>query len=82
MNRSNMIPSPYRRDYQAKLKSFRRKMEARGYGQGPSKFKMCVRRENILEDAFTRIMKENRRDLQRNKLYISFANEEGFVHPY
>lgn len=76
MNRSK-APTPYRHDYQSKLKSFRRKIEARGYAQGPSKFKMCVRREHILEDAFSKIMKENKRELQRNKLYISFANEEG-----
>ncbi|KTG38042.1 hypothetical protein cypCar_00042651, partial [Cyprinus carpio] len=30
-------PAPYRRDFEAKLRNFYRKLEAKGYGQGPGK---------------------------------------------
>lgn len=32
-------PQPFRRDFEAKLRSFYRKLESKGYGQGPHKFK-------------------------------------------
>jgi len=32
-------PAPYRRDFDAKLRGFYRKLEAKGYGQGPGKLK-------------------------------------------
>ena len=42
-------------------------------------FRMAVRREHVLEDAFNKIMQLNKKDLQRSKLYISFSGEEGWV---
>ncbi|KAM7370209.1 hypothetical protein PAMP_011480 [Pampus punctatissimus] len=33
-------PAPYRRDFEAKLRNFYRKLEAKGYGQGPGKIKL------------------------------------------
>lgn len=40
IQRSNMrVHAPYKRDFQAKLRSFYRKLESKGYGQGPSKLK-------------------------------------------
>ncbi|KAG8572568.1 hypothetical protein GDO81_012096 [Engystomops pustulosus] len=36
---SARAPSPYRRDFEAKLRNFYRKLEAKGYGQGPGKIK-------------------------------------------
>ena len=33
----------------------------------------------MLEDAFNKIMAMPRKDLQRNKLFISFVGEEGYV---
>ncbi|ETE62627.1 E3 ubiquitin-protein ligase HECW1, partial [Ophiophagus hannah] len=33
-------PSPYRRDFEAKLRNFYRKLEAKGYGQGPGKINL------------------------------------------
>ena len=33
------VPAPYKRDFQAKLRNFHRKLEAKGYGVGPSKLK-------------------------------------------
>ena len=32
-------PAPYKRDFDAKLRSFYRKLESKGYGQGPAKLK-------------------------------------------
>ena len=32
-------PAPYRRDFEAKLRNFYRKLETKGYGQGPGKLK-------------------------------------------
>lgn len=32
-------PAPHRRDFETKLRNFYRKLESKGYGQGPGKFK-------------------------------------------
>jgi len=32
-------PAPYRRDFEAKLRNFYKKLENKGYGQGPGKLK-------------------------------------------
>lgn len=32
-------PAPYRRDFEAKLRTFYRKLESKGFGQGPGKLK-------------------------------------------
>ncbi|XP_051998518.1 E3 ubiquitin-protein ligase HECW2-like [Xyrauchen texanus] len=70
-------PAPYKRDFEAKLRSFYRKLENKGYGQGPGKVKLKIRRDHLLEDAFNQIMCFSRKDLQRSKLYVSFVGEEG-----
>lgn len=71
-------PAPYRRDFDAKLRNFYRKLEQKGFGQGPGKMKLVIRRDHLLEDAFTKIMSAtSKKDLQKSKLYISFAGEEG-----
>lgn len=41
--------------------------------------RIVVRRDHILEDAYDQIMKESARSLQRNRLEIQFAGEEGWV---
>ncbi|KAL7887581.1 hypothetical protein AOLI_G00053020 [Acnodon oligacanthus] len=70
-------PAPYRRDFEAKLRNFYRKLEAKGYGQGPGKIKLIIRREHLLEGTFNQVMAYSRKELQRNKLYITFMGEEG-----
>ncbi|XP_056321270.1 E3 ubiquitin-protein ligase HECW2 isoform X2 [Danio aesculapii] len=70
-------PAPYKRDFEAKLRNFYRKMETKGYGQGPGKVKLIIRRDHLLEDAFNQIMCYSRKDLQRSRLYVSFVGEEG-----
>ncbi|XP_075237322.1 hecw ubiquitin protein ligase isoform X2 [Lycorma delicatula] len=78
LSRANArAPAPYRRDFEAKLRNFYRKLESKGYGQGPGKLKLNIRRENLLEDAFNKIMGASKKDLQKCKLYIQFDHEEG-----
>ncbi|XP_060129144.1 E3 ubiquitin-protein ligase HECW2 [Zootoca vivipara] len=38
---------------------------------------LIIRRDHLLEDAFNQIMGYSRKDLQRNKLYVTFVGEEG-----
>lgn len=55
-----LAPAPgVRRDFEAKLRNFYRKLEQKGYGGGPNKMKLNVRRDHLLEDAFTKIMSAN-----------------------
>ncbi|XP_027199659.1 uncharacterized protein LOC113793786 [Dermatophagoides pteronyssinus] len=69
---------PYKRDFETKLRHFYRKLEKNGYGQGPSKLKLIVRRDHLLEDAFNKIMSiSTKKELQKSRLYISFTGEEG-----
>ena len=80
---SNDSPAPVRsirlpfrqgqRDFEAKLRQFYRKLESKGYGQGPNKFKIPVRRSHLLEDAYLRIMSASKKEMQRYKLQISFV---------
>ncbi|MGH0137352.1 UNVERIFIED_CONTAM: hypothetical protein FKN15_063667 [Acipenser sinensis] len=72
-------PAPYRRDFEAKLRNFYRKLEAKGYGQGPGKIKLIIRRDHLLEGTFNQVMAYSRKELQRNKLYVSFVGEEGLI---
>ncbi|XP_014236880.1 E3 ubiquitin-protein ligase HECW2 [Trichogramma pretiosum] len=74
---SGRAPAPYRRDFEAKLRTFYRKLESKGYGQGPGKLKLHIRREHLLEDAFTHIMAVSKKDLQKGKLVVIFDREEG-----
>lgn len=72
------IIAPGKRDFEEKLRHFYRKLEQKSFGQGPNKLKLGVRRDHILEDAFTKVMSVNsKKDLQRSRLYVSFAGEEG-----
>lgn len=72
------VAVPGRREFEAKLRNFYRKLESKGYGQGPNKLKLGIRRDHVLEDAFTKIMSANtKKDLQRSRLYVSFSGEEG-----
>ncbi|KAJ1527177.1 hypothetical protein ONE63_008708 [Megalurothrips usitatus] len=78
LSRANArAPAPYRRDFEAKLRNFYRKLESKGYGQGPGKLKLHIRREHLLEDAFSKIMAASKKDLQKCKLYVTFDREEG-----
>lgn len=69
---------PGKRDFEEKLRYFYRKLEQKSFGQGPNKLKLGVRRDHILEDAFSKVMSiHSKKDLQRSRLYVSFAGEEG-----
>ena len=78
LTRANIrAPAPYRRDFDAKLRNFYRKLESKGYGQGPAKLKLSIRREFLMEDAFNKIMSVSKKELAKSKLYITFKDEEG-----
>lgn len=67
-----------RSDFEDKLRYFYRKLEQKNFGQGPNKLKLGIRRDHILEDSFTKVMSVNgKKDLQKSRLYVSFAGEEG-----
>ena len=57
--------------------SFSWLLESKGYGQGPNKFKVAIRRSHLLEDAYVRIMAASKKDLQKSKLQIHFVGEDG-----
>ena len=47
LQRANVrVPAPYKRDFQAKLRTFHRKLESKGFGQGPSKVKYVLNLTN------------------------------------
>ncbi|XP_065221192.1 E3 ubiquitin-protein ligase HECW2 isoform X2 [Planococcus citri] len=78
MSRANMrAPALYRRDFEAKLRTFYRKLESKGYGQGPGKIRFVVKRDSLLQNAFNKIMSTSKRDLQKCKFHAHFENEEG-----
>jgi E3 ubiquitin-protein ligase NEDD4 len=62
-----------KRDFRRKLIYFRSQPAQR---VTPGDCRITVRRDNLLEDAFTEIMKHKEEDL-RKRLMISFKGEEG-----
>ncbi|CAJ0967957.1 unnamed protein product, partial [Ranitomeya imitator] len=40
-------------------------------------YKLIIRRDHLLEGTFNQVMAYSRKELQRNKLYITFVGEEG-----
>jgi len=75
---SAVVGRPQRRDFEQKLRNFNRKLIQKGYGGGPNKLKLHIRRDHLLEDAFNKIMSvTSKKDLQKSRLYVSFAGEEG-----
>ncbi|CAH1994341.1 unnamed protein product [Acanthoscelides obtectus] len=70
-------PHHHKRDFEAKLRNFYKKLDVKGYGQGPGKFKLHIRRDHLLEDAFRRIMSAGKKELQKGKLCVAWDGEEG-----
>jgi hypothetical protein len=67
----------YQRGFHSKLRNFYRKLESKGYGQGPQKSKLIIRRDKLLEDAKIKFMQLSKHDLRKNKIFICFQGEEG-----
>ncbi|RNA02063.1 E3 ubiquitin- ligase [Brachionus plicatilis] len=67
----------YQRGFHSKLRNFYRKLESKGYGQGPQKSKIVIRRDKLLDDARVKFMQLSRQELRKNKLFICFQGEEG-----
>jgi hypothetical protein len=40
-------------------------------------FRLMVRRDQLLEDAFNKIMMVSKKELSKSRLYINFSGEEG-----
>ena len=67
----------YQRGFQSKLRTFYRKLESKGYGQGPQKSKIVIRREKLLDDARVKFMQLSKTELRKNKIFLCFHMEEG-----
>lgn len=75
---SSSSSSSRRPCFQQKLRAFYKKIDSKGYATGPSKTKVSISRNNLLSDAFEKFMNQIlKKDLQRNKLFITFSGEEG-----
>jgi hypothetical protein len=75
---SNPQSSSRRPCFQQKLRAFYKKLDSKGYATGPAKTKVSISRNNLLSDAFEKFMNQiPKKDLQRNKLFITFSGEEG-----
>ncbi|XP_036094391.1 E3 ubiquitin-protein ligase NEDD4 isoform X3 [Rousettus aegyptiacus] len=66
---------PYSRDYKRKYEFFRRKLKKQN--DIPSKLEMKLRRANVLEDSYRRIMGVKRADFLKARLWIEFDGEKG-----
>lgn len=66
---------PYSRDYKRKYEFFRRKLKKQT--DIPNKFEMKLRRANILEDSYRRIMGVKKADFLKGRLWIEFDGEKG-----
>lgn len=62
--------------FDGKLTAFYEKLETKGYGQGPGKLRLEVRRSELVKDAFDQLSRAQKRDLQRNKLAVTFKDED------
>ena len=63
--------------FERKLAELYKKLENLGYAQGPGKLKMRLERETFVKNAFDLLMTKTRKQLQRQKLFITFKGEEG-----
>ena len=50
--------------FRTKVRNLYKKMASKGYGQGPAKLRLDIRRDHVLEDSFTLLTAANRRTLQ------------------
>ncbi|GAB6023840.1 E3 ubiquitin-protein ligase HW1 [Chamberlinius hualienensis] len=63
--------------FELKLQMLERKLKARGFSQSSRKLKLNLRRNYVIEDAFSTIMFLSPKKLQRNKLSVKFEGELG-----
>jgi E3 ubiquitin-protein ligase HECW2 len=77
VTQSGRSSAPYRRDFEAKIRTFHKQLIHNEYGQGPGKIRLKIRRRHVLQEAFDQIMKQSPRSLHKEKLYIKFTGEEG-----
>ncbi|CBY07488.1 unnamed protein product [Oikopleura dioica] len=63
--------------FEKTLSEFYSKLDERGYGKGPGKIKMPLERDAFVRDAFNFLRHKSVKQLQRQKLQITFRGEEG-----
>ncbi|XP_076319782.1 uncharacterized protein LOC143230323 isoform X2 [Tachypleus tridentatus] len=66
-----------RQGFADKLQKFYHKLKMKGLGQGSAELKLVVHREYFLADTITIILNASKKELQKNRLNISFIDEEG-----
>jgi hypothetical protein len=49
----------------------------KGYGQGPQKSKIVIRRDKLIDDARVKFMQLAKHELRKNKIFLCFQGEEG-----
>jgi hypothetical protein len=75
-NNSKNHRRDYQRGFQTKLRNFYRKLESKGYGQGPQKSKIIIRRDKLLDDARVKFMQLSKNDLRKIRyLYVFMAKK-------
>nr|XP_056721637.1 E3 ubiquitin-protein ligase NEDD4 [Euleptes europaea] len=66
---------PYSRDYKRKYEFFRKKLKKPN--DIPNKFELKLRRNNILEDSYRRIIAVKKAECLKARLWIEFEGEKG-----
>lgn len=66
-----------KKSFETKLNMFYDHLVMAGFGQGPEKCKLTIRRENLLKDAYDQILSAPADLLRNGKLCIAFIDEDG-----
>ncbi|KAI6187902.1 E3 ubiquitin-protein ligase [Aphelenchoides besseyi] len=56
---------------------FHSSLKRAGYGQGPNRLRLTLRRSHLMNDAFEKIMSVESSVLRKSKMIVSFAEEPG-----
>lgn len=80
--KTNNVRRGYERGFHVKLRNFYRKLETKGYCQGPIKSKIVIRRDKLLEDAKVKFMQLSKHDLRKNKINICFQGKSNSSYTF
>ncbi|CAD5221913.1 unnamed protein product [Bursaphelenchus xylophilus] len=64
-------------NFELKSEYFYQSLQRAGYAQGPGKIRFKLRRNNLLNDAFDKILAVDELYLKRYKMMVSFDDEDG-----
>uniref|UniRef100_A0AAF5D8R1 HECT-type E3 ubiquitin transferase n=2 Tax=Strongyloides stercoralis TaxID=6248 RepID=A0AAF5D8R1_STRER len=76
-NQYNKIESEIDLDFKEKVNYFYSTLSRNGYGTGPTKIKLLLRRFFLVEDSFTKILSIDNTQLRKSQLNIIFEDEDG-----